>query len=60
MKGEMNMVEMTERRFAELIRIEERFTLLKEAARTLPAYKLDETILLLLGESGKEVDANAE
>ena len=54
------MVEITERRFAELIRIEERFMLLKEAARTLPAYKLDETILLLLGESGKEVAANAE
>lgn len=54
------MVEITERRFAELIRTEERFVLLKEAARTLPAYKLDETILLLLGESGKEVSANAE
>ena len=54
------MIEITIERFIELIRTEERFAMIKEAARTIPEYKQDETIMLLLGESGKEVAANAE
>ena len=53
------MIEITIERFAELLLAEQRLALIKDAFLTLPSYKSEETIMLLLGITLKG-DADAE